>query len=94
LNKRKFHRQSSVLEIIAGRIKMLDNDSITEVDRVLSALNDALTSGDATGAADLFTDDSYLRDLVTFTWNIKTMEGKAAIADMLSAQLASVKPTG
>ena len=73
---------------------MLDNDANSEVDRVLSALNAALTSGDATGAADLFTDDSYWRDLVTFTWNIKTMEGKAAIADMLSAQLASVKPTG
>ena len=62
--------------------------------QVLNTFNGALVAGDTLAAADLFTDDSYWRDLVTFTWNIKTMEGKAAIADMLSSQLASVKPTG
>ncbi|MFK5977833.1 MAG: NAD(P)/FAD-dependent oxidoreductase [Rhizobiaceae bacterium] len=73
---------------------MLDNNADTEVERVLGELNDAMIASDASAAASLFTDDCYWRDLVTITWNIKTMEGKAAIADMLSSQLNSVKPTG
>ena len=40
-----------------------------------------------------FTDDCYWRDLVTFTWNIKTLEGQAQIADMLMACLARTAPT-
>ncbi|TIP59304.1 MAG: NAD(P)/FAD-dependent oxidoreductase, partial [Mesorhizobium sp.] len=35
----------------------------------------------------------YWRDLLTFTWNIKTMEGRATIRDMLDATLAATKPT-
>jgi len=73
---------------------MLDNKADHEVNQVLLSLNDALVAGDAAAASDLFTEDSYWRDLVSFTWNIKTMEGKAAIADMLSSQLASIKPVG
>ena len=72
---------------------MLESDANNEVEQVLAKLNEAMIAGDATTAADLFTDDSYWRDLVSFTWNIKTMEGKADIADMLSKQLASVKPS-
>ena len=72
---------------------MLDNTADHEVQRVLGSLNDALVAGDAAGAAALFTEDSYWRDLVSFTWNIKTMEGRAAIADMLSSQLAAIKPS-
>ena len=72
---------------------MLESDANNEVEQVLTKLNEAMIAGDAATAADLFTDDSYWRDLVSFTWNIKTMEGKAAIADMLSKQLASVKPS-
>ncbi len=72
---------------------MLDNTVDMEVGQVLGKLDDALTKGDAAAAANLFTDDCYWRDLVSFTWNIKTMEGKDAVADMLSAQLASVKPS-
>jgi len=60
----------------------------------LASLDAALTRGDAQGAAALFQDDSYWRDLVAFTWNIKTTEGKAAIADMLKATLGQVKPRG
>jgi putative flavoprotein involved in K+ transport len=42
----------------------------------------------------MFADESYWRDLVSFTWNIKTVEGRGEIADMLGAQLAHVKPSG
>ena len=32
------------------------------------------------------------RDLVAFTWNIKTVEGPAGVQDMLDATLANVQP--
>ncbi len=73
---------------------MLDRNANAEMEQVLGALNDAMIASDASATAKLFTDDCYWRDLVTFTWNIKTMEGKDAIIDMLSSQLTSVKPTG
>ena len=52
----------------------------------------ALKRGDAAGAAALFTDDGYWRDLVSFTWNIVTLERRPAIADMLMARLGEVRP--
>jgi putative flavoprotein involved in K+ transport len=73
---------------------MLDTTAQDEVTRVLSDFGDALAAGDIDRAASLFLDDSYWRDLVTFTWNIKTCEGPAEIADMLRHQLATTKPTG
>jgi putative flavoprotein involved in K+ transport len=73
---------------------MLDQNTNADIDKILGSLDEALTAGDAVGAANLFTTDCYWRDLVSFTWNIKTMEGKDAVADMLSAQLASVQPWG
>ncbi len=36
----------------------------------------ALEQGDAAAAAGLFAPESYWRDLVAFTWNIKTVEGR------------------
>ena len=42
----------------------------------------------------LFTDDAFWRDLVAFTWNIRTQEGPDAIRDMLAARLADTAPTG
>ncbi|MEP1612197.1 MAG: NAD(P)/FAD-dependent oxidoreductase [Roseobacter sp.] len=73
---------------------MLDHSSNGAVEQVLNDLQTAMTQNNASAAADLFTEDSYWRDLVSFTWNIKTLEGKAAIADMLTAQLPSIKPSG
>ena len=68
----------------------------TASERATSWLNDfdsALKSGNITNVTLLFDDDCYWRDLVAFTWNIKTMEGKTQIADMLKATLAHVKPS-
>ncbi|MEP5758053.1 MAG: NAD(P)/FAD-dependent oxidoreductase [Litoreibacter sp.] len=72
---------------------MLDTTADIDVDGVLKQLGDALAAGEATAAAKLFSEDSYWRDLVSFTWNIKTMEGRDEIEDMLSSQLVSVKPS-
>ncbi len=54
----------------------------------------ALTQRDADAAAALFAEQCYWRDLLTFTWNIKTLEGQAAVRDMLNATLPHVQPTG
>ena len=60
----------------------------------LAGFGDALTARDPAAAAALFTPDCFWRDLVAFTWNITTMEGRGEIADMLAATLENVVPTG
>jgi putative flavoprotein involved in K+ transport len=65
-----------------------------QVDQWLARFEDALAAGDSAAASELFADDSFWRDLIAFTWNIKTVEGPAGVKDMLDATLASVKPRG
>ena len=60
----------------------------------LSEFGAALAAGDPAAAAALFHEDCFWRDLIAFTWNIKTMEGRAAVADMLAATLPQVQPAG
>lgn len=64
-----------------------------DVNRWLAEFGAALAGNDVETAVSLFADDSYWRDLVSFTWNIKTMEGKGQIADMLTATLGHVQPS-
>ncbi len=52
----------------------------------------ALRAGDAAGAAGLFAETCFWRDIVAFTWNITTLEGRGAIRDMLQTQLGPVAP--
>jgi putative flavoprotein involved in K+ transport len=59
----------------------------------LAGFGAALERGDVAAAAALFAEDCYWRDLVSFTWNIKTMEGRPAIQAMLDATLNSVQPS-
>lgn len=73
---------------------MLDTTTNTEVQMLLDTFGAALERGDIAAATDCFQDDCYWRDLVTFTWNIQTSEGKDQIAAMLTAQLAATKPAG
>ncbi|MFM9273818.1 NAD(P)/FAD-dependent oxidoreductase [Pseudarthrobacter sp. NKDBFgelt] len=58
----------------------------------LTSLDEALQRRDVEAALELFGDDSYWRDFVAFTWNIKTLEGKADIRRMLEATLDRVQP--
>jgi len=58
----------------------------------LSTFGDALARGDIPAAVAMFADECYWRDLVTFTWNIKTCESREDISAMLQAVLAKVKP--
>lgn len=71
---------------------MLEDSPITKIDNVLAKLGKALEKGDVEAAVNLFQADCYWRDLVTFTWNLRTMEGQEQIGEMLSAQLSAIKP--
>ncbi|SOD98275.1 flavin-containing monooxygenase [Caenispirillum bisanense] len=62
------------------------------VARWLADFEIALAAGDAAGATELFADVCFWRDLVTFTWNIKTVEGKADVRALLDATLAHTGP--
>ncbi|QIE25928.1 Ferredoxin--NADP reductase (plasmid) [Caballeronia sp. SBC1] len=63
------------------------------ISNVLETFEAALKSGDTAAAAAQFQPDGFWRDLVAFTWNIKTMEGREQIAAMLESQLDTVKPS-
>ncbi len=55
----------------------------------LAQFESSLAGGDALAVSELFAAECYWRDLVSFTWNIRTMEGREAIVAMLRSQLAS-----
>ncbi len=69
-------------------------DPATAVEAWLASFDHALAQGDAAAAADLFGEDGFWRDLVAFTWNITTLEGRDEIRDMLEHTLARVQPSG
>lgn len=71
---------------------MLDSTVTSRTQAVLDQLNTALEQGDIAAAAGLFATDSYWRDLIALTWNLKTVEGPEGVADMLSHQLAQTRP--
>ena len=68
-------------------------DPTVTLQSILTDLDTALSSGDIETAAGLFASDCYWRDLVSFTWNIRTMEGRDQVRDMLDACLANVQPS-
>ncbi len=73
---------------------MLDTTTQDDVTQFLNSFGNALEQGDIDAVTAHFLDDCYWRDLVSFTWNLNTSEGKGEIADMLRAQLGAVKPGG
>jgi putative flavoprotein involved in K+ transport len=77
----------------AGMTATLEQSpAATAVTAWLTDFDAALTTGDAAAAAELFVEDCYWRDLVSFTWNITTAEGRPAIVDMLEHTLPSTQP--
>ena len=64
------------------------------IDGWLAQFAAALEAGDPAAAAALFEDGGYWRDLLAFTWNIRTMEGREAIAAMLDECLSRTGATG
>jgi putative flavoprotein involved in K+ transport len=59
----------------------------------LEQFDSALARRDAAGAAALFGAEAYWRDIVAFTWNIRTFESRAEIETLLDATLASGAPS-
>ena len=71
--------------------------ALTPQERIDAWLGDfeaALAARDIDRAVAKFATDSFWRDLVAFTWNIKTVEGRDQIAGMLGERLADTDPSG
>lgn len=64
------------------------------VDAWLADFEAALAVRDIDRVTGMFAVDSFWRDLVSFTWNLKTLEGRDQIADMLGARLLETDPSG
>ena len=58
----------------------------------LQSFDQALRTKDINKTADHFEKEGYWRDLVAFTWNIKTLEGQEDIKEMLSHTLEATAP--
>jgi len=58
----------------------------------LTEFNAALGRRDVDAATHLFEPEGFWRDLVAFTWNLRTQEGRGEIRAMLEARLADTLP--
>ena len=63
-------------------------------DAWLASFESALKARDIEQAASHFATESFWRDLVSFTWNITTVENPAGVADLLGATLEQTDPSG
>lgn len=59
----------------------------------ISRFDTALKDRNIEAVTDLFCTDCYWRDLVAFTWNLYTSEGKEKIAEMLESRLDETNPS-
>ncbi len=69
-------------------------NAATRVNEWLADFERALTARDPAAAAALFATTSFWRDLVAFTWNITTVEGRGGVTDLLEATLDTTDPRG
>ncbi|TPL90694.1 NAD(P)/FAD-dependent oxidoreductase [Mesorhizobium sp. B2-3-13] len=72
---------------------MLERTPTTKAQALLDKFGKALDTGDIDAAVNCFQADCYWRDLVTFTWNLRTIEGQDQVRDMLKATLAETRPS-
>ncbi len=72
---------------------MNDTRQQTTAEAWLAGFADALERRDIPGTVACFAPECYWRDFLTFTWNIKTVEGPAGIADMLTQTLDATAPS-
>ena len=71
----------------------MTTDRNAAIDYWLMQFNEALARRDVTAATAMFgASECFWRDLVAFTWNIVTLEGRPAIVGMLAARLADTLP--
>ncbi len=67
------------------------NPATERIQQWLVEFSSALDKSDSDSVAALFDPNGFWRDFVSFTWNLKTMEGHAEIISMLDATKAHVK---
>jgi hypothetical protein len=77
-------------------MNIADKKATTQADaqRWLDAFGAALWANDPQAAAQLFITDGLWRDLLAFTWTIKTVQGRAAIEAALRETMARTKARG
>jgi putative flavoprotein involved in K+ transport len=63
-------------------------------ERWLADFEEALRARDVARAAGMFAATSFWRDLVSFTWNITTVENPDGVTDLLTETLERTDPTG
>ena len=68
------------------------NETDNHCRNLLNRLDECLSSGDVDSLLTSFNNDCFWRDLVSFTWNVKTLEGKEQIRAMLMQQLEAISP--
>jgi len=78
---------------LGGDRQATDTRSTTEqLAAWVERLGQRLAQRDVDGTLELFADDCHWRDLVLFSWNLITLEGKADIRDMLESRLEATRP--
>ena len=65
---------------------------MNEIITWISKFSNCLKKNDDFGLKDLFHEDSFWRDIVSFTWNIKTAEGSDEILEMINKRLVNTNP--
>src|SRR5580692_4418769 len=74
---------------------MLTNSSATaEAEAWLGDFETTLASGEVAPIAALFAEDCHWRDILAFTWNLRTISGAGAIAEHMASTLAQTAPRG
>lgn len=64
------------------------------VERWFAAFTSTVAAGEFQSTAELFATECYWRDLVSFTWNITTVEGRDGVLDLLEHTAAATQPGG
>ena len=70
----------------------MENYEINEILTWISKFSTCLKKNDDLGLKELFHEDSFWRDIVSFTWNIKPAEGKDKILEMINKSLLNTNP--
>lgn len=65
---------------------------IAHVETWVAQFDQALKSRNISDILSLFVEDCFWRDFVSFTWNIRTLEGHEEISRMLSDNLELIAP--
>jgi thioredoxin reductase len=73
---------------------LIDSLTTAAAETWLDSLGAALASGAAGQIAALFADECHWRDIIAFTWDLRTASGADSIAERMAASQTSVAPHG